>query len=119
MNITHTDFIFLHAKDFAEAAAFYTNTLGLKQSKNYERIPGGEFETGNLTIQILDPAAIGQEFRAGQAIALHVENVDEARAELEAKGVEFKYPTIDSGTCVQAYFSDPSGNPLILHNRYA
>ena len=40
-------------------------------------------------------------------------------AELESKGVEFSAETLDSGVCFQAYFRDPDGNALILHNRYA
>lgn len=27
--------------------------------------------------------------------------------------------TLDSGVCHQAFFADPDGNLLILHNRYA
>ena len=42
-----------------------------------------------------------------------------ARAELEARGVEFKAETIDSGVCHQAIFEDPDGNSLDLHHRYA
>ena len=53
------------------------------------------------------------------AIALHVDDVAEARAELESQGVEFSAETLDSGVCFQAYFRDPDGNALILHHRYA
>jgi predicted enzyme related to lactoylglutathione lyase len=119
MKVTHTDFIFLHAKDFAQSAEFYTKTLGLEQSKNYSKMPGGEFETGNLTLQILDHKAMGQEFTPAQAIAFRVDDVATARAELEKKGVTFMTDTIDSGVCHMAFFRDPAGNPLILHNRYA
>jgi 4-hydroxyphenylpyruvate dioxygenase-like putative hemolysin len=83
-------------------------------------MPAGEFETGSLTIALMQPDAFGM--RSGpsaSAIALHVEDVKAARADLEAKGVEFKGTTIDSGVCLQAIFEDPDGNLLILHNRYA
>jgi hypothetical protein len=42
-----------------------------------------------------------------------------ARADLEARGVEFHGDIVDSGVCHQAYFQDPDGNALILHHRYA
>jgi catechol 2,3-dioxygenase-like lactoylglutathione lyase family enzyme len=42
-----------------------------------------------------------------------------ARAELEAKGVEFEGETFDSGVCHMATFLDPDGNRLLLHRRYA
>jgi 4-hydroxyphenylpyruvate dioxygenase-like putative hemolysin len=53
------------------------------------------------------------------AIALHVDDVAAARAELERQGVEFRGQTIDSGVCLQAIFADPDDNILILHHRYA
>jgi predicted enzyme related to lactoylglutathione lyase len=48
-----------------------------------------------------------------------VADVHAARAELEAKGVTFPADTIDSGVCFMAHFSDPDGNSLIFHHRYA
>ena len=42
-----------------------------------------------------------------------------ARAELESKGIEFGRDTLDSGVCHMAFFSDPDGNALMLHHRYA
>jgi hypothetical protein len=45
--------------------------------------------------------------------------VPAARAELEAKGVEFDGETFDTGVCHMANFTDPDGNPLTLHKRYA
>ena len=51
--------------------------------------------------------------------ALHVDDVDAARAELEAKGVEFAGETLDTGVCKMALFTDPDGNDLMLHSRYA
>jgi catechol 2,3-dioxygenase-like lactoylglutathione lyase family enzyme len=52
-------------------------------------------------------------------IALGVEDVAAARAELEATGVEFSGETLDSGVCHMAFFRDPDGNDLMLHHRYA
>jgi catechol 2,3-dioxygenase-like lactoylglutathione lyase family enzyme len=120
MRVEGADFAAIFVTDFPRAVEFYRGTLGLEQSEEYGRIPGGEFETGNLTLQILDSAAIGREFAPnGSPIALRVEDVEAARTELEAKGVEFLGQTIDSGVCLQAHFKDPDGNVLILHRRYA
>jgi catechol 2,3-dioxygenase-like lactoylglutathione lyase family enzyme len=118
--VTGTDFVFLPTKDFAAAERFYGDVLGLPCSARYDRIPGGEFETGNLTLQVIEAAAIGREFSPNQgAIALHVDDVDAARAELESRGVTFRGETFDTGVCHQAIFEDPDGNALILHHRYA
>jgi hypothetical protein len=63
---------------------------------------------------------MGREFRqSSTAVALRVADVAAARADLEAKGVEFQEDTIDSGVCYMAFFTDRDGNPLILHHRYA
>lgn len=39
--------------------------------------------------------------------------------QLESHSVDFMGETLDSGVCHQAFFADPDGNLLILHNRYA
>jgi catechol 2,3-dioxygenase-like lactoylglutathione lyase family enzyme len=118
--VTHTDFVFLPITDFERAEAFYGGTLGLTCSKRYDKVPGGEFETGNLTIQLVDVTALGRALEPSTgAIALRVEDVEAARAELESRGVKFNGDTLDSGVCYQAFFEDPDGNALILHHRYA
>ena len=48
-------------------------------------------------------------------LALHVDDIAAARAELEAKGVEFDGETFDTGVCHMAFFEDPDGNALMLH----
>ena len=61
INVTGTDFVTVFVKDFPTVSAFYENTLGLRCSSRYDRIPGAEYETGNLTLQVMDAAAIGRE----------------------------------------------------------
>lgn len=107
--ITGADFATVFVTDYPAAVEFYRGTLGLEQSADYGKIPGGEVETGNLTLQLLDAAAVGREFVPNtHPIALHVEDVEATRAE-----------TMDSGVCHMVPFSDPDGNVLMLHNRYA
>jgi catechol 2,3-dioxygenase-like lactoylglutathione lyase family enzyme len=118
--ITGVDFVFVPTRNFERAAEFYGGVLGLRCSVRYEKAPGGEFETGNLTLQVLEAEAIGLELHASpNPIALRVDDVAAARAELESQGVPFKGETIDSGVCHMAFFEDPDGNALLLHNRYA
>ncbi len=120
MKVEGVDFAALFVTDYPRAVEFYRDTLGLEHSQDYGRIPGGEFETGNLTLQILDSASVGREFTPnGSPIALRVDDVEAARTELEGQGVDFLGETIDSGVCLQAHFKDPDGNVLILHHRYA
>ena len=118
--ITGVDFAVVWVDDFDRAVEFYGTTLGLPESARYGQMPGVEFETGNLTLAVMAIEAFGQEFdRNGGPIALQVGDVAAVRSELEAQGVEFHTDTFDSGVCHQAVFSDPDGNQLILHHRYA
>jgi catechol 2,3-dioxygenase-like lactoylglutathione lyase family enzyme len=118
--VTGTDFITVATKDFDAAAEFYGGVLGLPESKRWGDMPAAEFETGNLTIAVMQSDAFGIEFRANNhPIEFRVEDFDTARAELESRGVSFKGDPIDSGVCHQAFFEDPSGNTLAIHHRYA
>ena len=120
MNITGVDFITVPTQDFDGAQRFYGEVLGLEQSKRWGNMPGREYETGSLTIAVMQSDAFGVEFAPhSHPIAFHVDDVEEARAELEAKGVEFAADTMDSGVCHMAHFADPDGNRLMLHHRYA
>ena len=120
MEITGTDFITVPTQDFEKASKFYGDVLGLERSKQWGSMPAQEFETGSLTIALMQSDAFGIEFKPhSHPIALHVPDVAEARSELEAQGVEFVGDTIDSGVCHMAIFRDPDGNGLMLHHRYA
>jgi catechol 2,3-dioxygenase-like lactoylglutathione lyase family enzyme len=118
--ITGTDFITVSTKDLEKAVGFYGGVLGLEESKRWGNMPAVEFETGNLTIAVMQSDAFGIEFRANNhPIEFHVDDFDAAYSELEARGVEFRGETIDSGVCFQAFFEDPDGNTLAIHHRYA
>jgi catechol 2,3-dioxygenase-like lactoylglutathione lyase family enzyme len=118
--ITGTDFITVATRDFDAASEFYGGVLGLPLSKRWGQRPAGEFETGNLTIAVMQSDAFGMEFRANNhPLELRVEDFEAARRELESRGVEFKGETLDSGVCLQAFFEDPDGNMLAIHHRYA
>ena len=118
--ITGTDFITVATRDFDAAAGFYGGVLGLPLSKRWGQMPAAEFETGNLTIAVMQSDAFGLEFRANNhPVELRVDDFQAARDELESRGVEFKGETIDSGVCYQAFFEDLDGNTLAIHYRYA
>jgi catechol 2,3-dioxygenase-like lactoylglutathione lyase family enzyme len=118
--VTGVDFVAVGTTNFDAAFEFYGTTLGLPCSARYERVPGAEFETGSLTLQVIDSDAHGLEFHPNNhPIALHVDDVEAARAELSARGISFPVETLDTGVCHMAFFKDPDGNALMLHHRYA
>lgn len=120
MAVTGTDFVTIPITDFERAKAFYRDTLGLEEGPQWGDMPAQEFETGNLTIAIMDPTAFGQQFQTagGSSVVLQVDEFDKAKAELEAAGVEFVTDKIESPVCYQAYFKDPDGNVLGIHRRF-
>jgi catechol 2,3-dioxygenase-like lactoylglutathione lyase family enzyme len=118
--VTGVDFVYIPSRNFEAATDFYGTVLGLPCSARYGRTPGAEFETGNLTLSVIESSAYGLEFQPNtHPIALHVDDVATARAELEASGVAFEGDLLDSGVCHMAFFRDPDGNALMLHHRYA
>jgi catechol 2,3-dioxygenase-like lactoylglutathione lyase family enzyme len=116
MRVECVDFISIPTRDSRRAIAWYRQVLGVPES----RVTAGELETPNVTLSFWEPEREDLPFVANQAgFALRVDDVAAARAELEAKGVEFVAETWDSGVCHFAAFRDPDGNTLILHRRYA
>ena len=120
MNVTGVDFVCVPTQNWEQSKDFYGDTLGLRRSKQWGDMPASEFETGTLTIAVMQSDAFGVEFAPhSHPIALHVADVAAARTELEGKGVTFVADTMDSGVCHMAHFRDPDGNVLMLHSRYA
>lgn len=118
--IRGVDFVGVPTHDVPAAAAFYGEVLGLHRSVYIPERHYSEFETGNLTLSVYDPEKMGmQHERNPNPIALHVDDVAEARAKLEERGVKFHGDILDTSVCHMALFSDPDGNALMLHKRYA
>lgn len=118
--ITGVDFVTVPTRDLDAAVAFYGDTLGLRRSAYRPDRSFAEFETGNLTLSIINPQRMGMEHQPGpNPIALRVDDVEVARSRLEEAGVRFAGDTFDTGVCHMAFFADPDGNSLMLHHRYA
>jgi catechol 2,3-dioxygenase-like lactoylglutathione lyase family enzyme len=118
MQVEQVDFVSVLTQDIPRAKEFYGETLGLPIETEGEN--DLEFTLGQVTLDVFNPASIGEEFAASTAgIAIRVPDVAAARAELESKGVEFDGETRDTGVCHMAFFKDPDGNALMLHRRYA
>jgi len=118
LTIERTDFMSVPVQDMERAKRFYSETLGLRSPNLDEAWP--EFETGNVSLYLVDPTRFGQAFAPHTAhIALRVPEVAAERAKLEEAGVEFYGEIRDTGVCHMAFFQDTEGNALMLHRRYA
>ncbi len=118
--VTGVDFLAVPTKDLDAAIEFYGTSLGLTRSVYYPERHFAEFETGTVTLSVIVAEKFGLEYQPNRnALALHVDDMDAARATLAERGVEFAGDTLDTGVCHMAFFSDPDGNALMLHRRYA
>ena len=80
-----------------------------------------EFETGNLTISVIDAETMGIEPQPQpeRARAARRGRRRGARGARSARASRFAADTLDTGVCHMAFFADPDGNALMLHHRYA
>ena len=117
MKAKAVDFITYNVTDMDKAEAFYRDALGLEIS-----VPRGkkgtrgngymEFEVGGTSIGLtkLDPLPNG-------AMALAVDDVSQAVADLKGMDVEIAMDPIETPVCFMAVVEDPDGNKVILHQR--
>lgn len=115
--ISSLDFIAIPSQDSERSRSFYLQTLGLRPDEHARF----EFWVGETCFGIWEPERLGMPFAPQKNAhpALHVDDVAAARTELEAKGVTFAGEIMDTGACHMAFFTDPDGNDLMLHHRYA
>lgn len=112
-----TDFVSIPVENMERANAFYRDTLEMSSHDWNANWP--EIETGNVSLYLVDPTAMGIAFAPHTApLALRVNDVPEAKRNLEARGVTFTGEH-DTGVCKMAFFNDTEGNGLMLHRRYA
>lgn len=119
--VQRTDFIGANVRDRGAASTFYGGTLGLKRNPlSSDEWP--EYGPDNVGLILSTPEQKGGdgEFRPEFSVALRVADVGQSMERLQGAGVAFAFPDpYDSGVCHMAFFSDPDGNWLMLHHRYA
>ena len=114
MNVERVDFINIATRDPERSRAWYREMLGLEQDPNNE----DELTAGQVTLTFWNPEDEGYQFsRNIGGFAVRVPDVEEAKAELVAKGAEC-VGSGDTGACHMAVFLDPDGNAVLLHRRY-
>ena len=119
IDVERVDYIRIPVTDMERANHFYGEVLGLERNPHLAHDDWVEYETGNVTLAVMTPRSHDYEFTPLPVgtIALRVPDVAEARAKLEAAGVEVN-EMWDSGVCHGAGFRDPDGNAILLHRRY-
>ena len=120
IDVERVDYIRVPVTDMDAANHFYAELLGLERNPNSPDDDWVEYEAGNVTLAVMTPHTHDYEFSAlpPSTIALRVADVAAAKAKLEEAGLEVA-DMWDSGVCNGAGVSDPSGNRILLHRRYA
>ena len=120
IDVQRVDYIRVPVTDMDAANRFYGELLGLGRNPNSPGDDWVEYEAGNVTLAVMTPHTHDYEFTPlpTTTIALRVADVAEAKAKLEAAGVEVR-EMWDSGACRGAGITDPAGNTILLHRRYA
>ena len=118
-------------EDLAKAEAFYNDLLGLNNDENRPNIPGipgfwaklpGQEPQQQIHIMCAEGrspvARSDKQDPTRMHLALLVENIEEARAELQRHGVEFwVYESLVGRNSDQVFFEDPFGNMFELQQQ--
>jgi catechol 2,3-dioxygenase-like lactoylglutathione lyase family enzyme len=100
IDVQRVDYIRIPATDMEKANHFYGEVLGLARNPNSPGDDWVEYETGNVTLAVMTPYTHDYEFTPlpPGTIALRVPDVAEAKAKLEAAGVQV-HEMWDSSVC--------------------
>jgi catechol 2,3-dioxygenase-like lactoylglutathione lyase family enzyme len=120
IDVLRVDYVRVPVTDIERATDFYGRILGIPRNPNSPADDWVEFEAGNVTLALMTPHTHDYEFAPlpPGTLAFRVPDVAEAKTTLEAAGVQVN-EMWDSGLCYGAGFSDPDGNRILLHHRYA
>jgi predicted enzyme related to lactoylglutathione lyase len=118
IEVERVDYIRVPVDDIEKATQFYGEVLGLPRNPHLDHEDWIEYEASNVTLAVMTPQTHDYKFvpLPPATIALRVPDVAEAKAKLEAAGVQVN-DVWDSGVCNGAGFSDPAGNKILLHRR--
>ena len=120
LTVERVDYVRVPVRDIENAKHFYGEALGLAVNPNSPGDDWSECEADNVTLAVRTPHTQDYEFTPMPpgTLAFRVPDVAAAKAQLESAGVEVN-EMWDSGVCRGAGFSDPDGNRILLHRRYA
>lgn len=105
--------IWLAVSDLERSAAFYRDTLGLRQIDSNAEMPG--FALGQARLWLRQRPAAPEKMPEWGALLLPTpEGIEERVRALEARGVSFSAPLADMPLGRLAQFSDPDGHTLCL-----
>ncbi len=95
---------------FEETARFFSEVMGLEETRRERDVAGFVFPDGT-EMEVWRPEdEFHSFFGAGPVVGFRVDDVEEARAGMEAAGVEFLGPIQHSENTAWSHFRGPDGN---------
>jgi glyoxylase I family protein len=117
MQLKATHHVAILTRNFEAMERFYTETLGFPVTRRWDDVSIIFIGIGSTTIELIgsdNAPAPNSEPGAINHLALHVEDVDAAHAELVAKGVKIRSAPNNFKDVRICFFFDPDGNVLEL-----
>lgn len=117
MKLKGTHHVALRTPNFKAMEQFYSQTLGFPVVRRWDDKHIIFINIGSTTIELIgreQATADTQPTGGWDHVALLVDSVDEAYAELVEKGVHIRSAPVDAGEVRIAFFFDPDGNVLEL-----
>ena len=125
MHFSHIHHVAIIASDYEVSKRFYTELLGLEIVRENYRAERDSYKLdlkiGDSEIELFSfpnppKRSSGPEATGLRHLCFYVENIEEAVAELNQKGIETEAIRVDEFTGGKfTFFRDPDGLPLELH----
>ena len=121
MKIIEIAFTGYPVRDLKRACRFYSETLGLNESRRWGDDQKGwvEYDIGPATLAITNMADEWNPSADGGGVGLEVDDFDAAVTRLKECGVKFQMEPMETPVCHMALIFDPDGNSITIHKRKA
>jgi predicted enzyme related to lactoylglutathione lyase len=113
MKVRGIDFVEVHVRDMDRALRFYQETLGMDFPLSGKTAQWKEIQSPPVALAL----ARGPELPGTVVLALAVDDLSNAVAELRSKGVPILSEVREQDVCYRAIIQAPDGNVIMLHHR--
>ncbi|MBA3960768.1 MAG: VOC family protein [Chthoniobacterales bacterium] len=115
MKVANVSFVAVPVTEMDRSRKFYEGIIGLTKSRDFMDGKWVEYDLGSTTLALVPASDDWKPAANGIGVALEMENLDEAVAELKKAGVEFFWEVFESPVCRMALVLDPDGNRIGIH----
>jgi catechol 2,3-dioxygenase-like lactoylglutathione lyase family enzyme len=117
MEVTGLGWLGVRTERFEETVHFFRDVMGLKPTRRERNVAGFAFPDGT-EMEVWRPEdEFHSFFGTGPVVGFRVDDAEEARASMEAAGVEFLTPVQRSEGATWSHFRGPDGNVYEIYAR--